>query len=62
MTPAEARQRIVAGVVYSPHPGLHEDGEIVRVGDQYVFVLYRGDRTPKATLPEHLTFLSERAS
>lgn len=43
------------GVVYRAHPGAPaEDGEVVRVGERYVFVLYRGDLHPKATNPEQL--------
>lgn len=37
--------------------GRPEDGEIVRVSDLYVFVLFVGDRTPKATPPGALTLL-----
>lgn len=42
-------------VVYQPQGGRPEDGEVVRVTDDYVFVLYRGDTTPKATHPADLT-------
>lgn len=44
-------------VVYrAGHPGAAaEDGEVVRVGRTgIVFVLYRGDLTPKATDPDDL--------
>jgi hypothetical protein len=61
MTLAEARQHIGAGVVYNPRPGTYdsrEDGEITSVNDAYVFVLYVGDRRPKATQPEDLTLLA----
>lgn len=64
ITLEEARARIGDGVVYRPvnqwgrpAPGTRpEDGVIVRVNDTYVFVLYRGDTTAKATHPNHLTF------
>lgn len=60
----DARARIGAAVVYQPinqhgrtAPGTRpEDGVIARVNDVYVFVLYRGDTTPKATHPNHLNF------
>ena len=58
MTLDEARARIGAGVVYNPGHGAREDGEIVRVSDLYVFVLFDGDRTPKATPPDALTLLA----
>ena len=57
MTLDEARARIGAGVVYNPGHGAREDGEIVRVSDLYVFVLFDGDRAPKATPPGALTLL-----
>ena len=61
MTLDQARARIGAGVVYRPHPDAPaEDGTITSVNDQYVFVLYAGDRTPKATPPEVLTFLMNK--
>lgn len=42
-------------VVYRATPrGPFEDGEVVGVGKRVVFVLYRGDVTPKATYPEDL--------
>ena len=37
---------------------VREDGEIVRVSDLYVFVLFAGDRAPKATPPGALTLLA----
>lgn len=58
MTLNEARAHIGAGVVYHPGHGAPEDGEIVRVSDLYVFVLFAGDRTPKATPPGALTLLA----
>ena len=58
MTLDEARARIGAGVVYNPGHGAREDGEIVRVSDLYVFVLFDGDRAPKATPPGALTLLA----
>lgn len=61
MTIDEARGSIGAGVVYWPRPEVPaEDGTITRVGEQYVFVLYVGDRTPKATRPEDLTLLASK--
>jgi hypothetical protein len=43
-------------VVYLPYDGATaEDGVVVRTNETYVFVLYRGDDTPKATRPEDLT-------
>ncbi len=54
----EAWSRIGAGVVYHPGHGAPEDGEIVRVSDLYVFVLFVGDRTPKATPPGALALLA----
>ena len=58
MTLEQARARVGAGVVYRPHPdAIAEDGVITSVNDRYVFVLYAGDRTPKATPAEALTFL-----
>ena len=57
MTLDEARAHIGAGVVYHPVHGRPEDGEIVRVSDLYVFVVFAGDRTPKATPPGALTLI-----
>ena len=57
MTLNEARAHIGAGVVYNPGHGRPEDGEIVRVSDLYVFVVFAGDRTPKATPPGALTLI-----
>ena len=58
MTLDQARARIGAGVVYRPHPDAPaEDGTITSVNERYVFVLYAGDRTPKATPAEALSFL-----
>lgn len=54
----QAAAAIGAGVVYRPQHGPAEDGEIVAVNDRYVMVLYRGDRTAKATRAEDLSFLS----
>ena len=56
---AEAAASIGAGVVYRPGDWASpEDGMIVSVNDQYVMVLYVGDRTPKATRAEDLAFLA----
>ena len=57
MTLDEACAHIGAGVVYNPGHGRPEDGEIVRVSDLYVFVVFAGDRTPKATPPGALTLI-----
>lgn len=45
------------GVVYRPHPDARaEDGTVIRVSDSgLVFVLYVGDRSPKATPASLLT-------
>lgn len=58
MTLDEARQHIGAGVVYDPGYGPKEDGVISSVGEQYVFVRYKGDFFGKATEPARLTLLS----
>lgn len=51
------------GVVYRPDlSATPEDGVVVRTNEHYVFVLYRGDTTPKATNPEHLWPSSPRGS
>lgn len=48
------------GVTYYPFPGARpEHGEIVRCSTSYAFVLYDGDRTPKATRPEDLCLTIE---
>lgn len=47
------------GVVYRSFPGAPaEDGTVVRCTDSLVFVLYRGDTTPKATPPSMLSRVS----
>jgi hypothetical protein len=50
---AEVERRVGQKVVYfgGPEP---EVGQIVRAGQTYAFVLYDGDTTPKATLPQDL--------
>lgn len=58
MTLDEARENIGAGVVYDPGHGTREDGVIVRVSQQYVFVRY-GHSSIKATPAEKLTLLSK---
>ena len=61
MTLDQARARIGAGVVYRPHPDAPaEDGVVASVNDHFVFVLYAGDRFPKATPAEALTFLMNK--
>jgi hypothetical protein len=45
-------------VSYRAWPGGRaEYGEIVRTNSTYVFVLYDGESTPKATPPDSLTFV-----
>lgn len=63
MTITEARQHIGQGVVYRPHDDapVVENGTIVRVNDTWVFVLYSGDTTPKATSPHNLELLARAA-
>lgn len=55
---SQAASAIGAGVVYRPHEGRHEDGEIISANDHYVMVWYVGDRGPKATRPEDLLVLN----
>lgn len=60
MTLTEARENVGAAVVYKCHPDADpEEGTIVRVGEEYVFVLYRGDYTPKATPAKSLDFATK---
>lgn len=62
MSLGQAAAAVGAGVVYRPNGGNYptsEDGTIVSVNDRFVMVLYVGDRTPKATRPEDLSFLSQ---
>lgn len=43
------------GVVYRPRPGVPaEDGTVVRCNESFVFVLFVGDRAPKAVAPSML--------
>lgn len=56
MTLEEARNHIRAGVVYDPGHGQLEDGTIVRVNQQFVFIRYGNN--VRATSPEKLTLLS----
>lgn len=43
------------GVVYRPHPNAQdEDGDVVRVTEQFVFVRFVGDRQAKAVAPSLL--------
>lgn len=63
ITIEEARNRIGVGVVYQPYPDApREDGTITSVTETahraWVFVLYTGDRNPKATRPEDLSWLA----
>ena len=54
----EAAENIGASVVYRPHPdATPEDGTITGVGEEFVFVKYRGDGWAKATHPRHLEFV-----
>lgn len=55
MTLDEAKDHVGSGVVYRPHERAKpEDGVITRIHGDIVFVLYRGDLTPKATRPQDL--------
>lgn len=57
MTLEEAAANIGRGVTYQAHEWAPiEEGEIVRVGKAYVFVLFRGDYAPKACDPQDLEF------
>lgn len=58
MTLEEAREHIEEGVVYTAAEGTVEDGVIVSVGEQFVFVRYGADKTAKATHPAALTLLA----
>jgi hypothetical protein len=59
MTIEQAREHIGHGVVYRSYPGANgEDGTITSVNDSYVFVLYAGGTTPKATRPADLELLA----
>ena len=59
MTMEEARAHIGSGVVYRNHPdAAPDDGEITGCSDYFVFVLFVGDRHPKACHPGDLTLLS----
>ena len=56
MTLTEAAERIGSGVIYRPHPSAPaEDGEITKVNGSFVFVLFVGDRHPKACRAEDLS-------
>lgn len=47
------------GVIYRPYPGAPgEDGTVVRCSDTYAFVLFVGDRTPKACRPGDLEVIA----
>jgi hypothetical protein len=54
----EAREHAGEGVVYQVSGGVTEYGTISSVGEKVVFVLYAGDRCPKATDPASLTLAS----
>jgi hypothetical protein len=58
MTLEEAREHTGHGVIYRRPGQLAEDGTISSVGERLVFVLYAGDRYPKATDPADLTLLA----
>jgi len=56
----QAAENLGASVVYTSHEGAKpEDGVITGVGEEYVFVLYRGDSSAKATHPHNLEFAFE---
>lgn len=57
MTLDEAAENIGAGVVYTSAAGC-EDGTIMSVTSQFVFVRYGADRWGKATHPSQLQFLA----
>ena len=57
MTITEAREHIGDSVTYQPGHGPLEVGWITDVRGDYVFVMYAGDRAPKATRAADLTLL-----
>lgn len=61
MTLDEARKRIGGAVAYRHGLPGAEEGEIIRVSGGLVMVLYKGDRTAKATYPADLTLLAGEA-
>jgi hypothetical protein len=58
MTLDEAKAYLGSKVAYLPRVGEPEHGVITGVNDTYVFVLYLGDRTAKATRPADLKLLA----
>jgi len=58
MTIDDARVRIGRIVKYLPGTDRAEVGEITAVSSDWVFVMYAGDTTSKATRPEDLEFLT----
>jgi hypothetical protein len=61
MTREQARSHIGRFVGYLPpgnNPRLAKAGEIASVGEDCVYVLYDGDKHPKATYAPHLTLLA----
>lgn len=60
MTLDEASEHIGEAVVYMPVHGNREDGTIVRVGQNVVFVRYGHlDSNIKGTYPQDLTLLAD---
>jgi len=61
MTTDEAKNNIGREVRYDPFHGADpEFGVITSANDTIIFVRYDGDRHPKATSPEDLTFTQKR--
>ena len=54
----QARKHIGDRVVYRSGGAPDETGLITEVRDPYVFVLYTGDRTAKATHPQSLDLVT----
>jgi hypothetical protein len=46
-------------VLYSPLHGVREEGVITSFNDRFVFVRYGKEHTPKATKPEHLSYIHD---
>lgn len=59
ITLEQARENLRREVIYTPPGGKPERGTIEKVTDDYVFVLYLGDRWAKATSPWMLDWAPE---
>jgi Fe2+ or Zn2+ uptake regulation protein len=46
-------------VVYRPLHGVQEEGVITSFNGRFVFVRYGNEHTPKATSPDHLSYIAE---